>query len=198
MKDLRHWNTQICACIQCVSMDINIPDIMRTVQFQIPDFIALLKLLQRLGQGGREKSRTAIAMVFVHPSQILLDKVHTLEHSAFKSLQLPINEENREQITDIIAQLYKNKLQLAKTGNEYKRTDSGVFWFLNTIGCRQQLILTCFRGKKAFKPYPDLANCCDNYKYNHKNAGQIPEVESHDVTAKLAIMYGNILEYSKF
>ncbi len=42
-------------------------------------------------------------MIFVYPSQILPDDVHTLEHSAYKSLQLPINRENRKQITNVIA-----------------------------------------------------------------------------------------------
>lgn len=46
-----------------------------------------------------------------------------LECSAFKSLQLFINIENQEQITNIIIQLYKNKLQLAKKENVYKKTD---------------------------------------------------------------------------
>lgn len=83
-------------------MGINIPDIMHTVQFKIPNFIVLLELLQQLGWGGKDKSYTAIIMVFVHPSQILLDNVHTLERSAFKSLQLPVSKENCKQITDVI------------------------------------------------------------------------------------------------
>ncbi len=84
-------------------MDINIPDIMRMVQFKISDFIALLGLLQQLGRAGKDKSCVAIAMVFVHLSQVLPDDVHTLEHSAFKSLRLPVSRENCEQITNIIA-----------------------------------------------------------------------------------------------
>ncbi len=37
-----------------------------------------------------------------------------LEYSAFKSLRLPVSRENREHITDVIAQLYKDKLQSEK------------------------------------------------------------------------------------
>ena len=84
-------------------MGINIPDIMRAVQFKIPNFIALPELLQRLGRRGRDKSSTAMAIVFVSSSQVLPDNVHMLEQSAFKNLRLPVSRENREQITDIIA-----------------------------------------------------------------------------------------------
>ena len=179
-------------------MCINIFDIMRAVQFKIPDFIALAKLLQRLGQGGRDKSCAVIAIVFVHPSQVLSDNVHMLEQSAFKNLRFSISRENCEQITDVIAQLYKSKLQFAKkTENVYKRTDLGIIWFLNTFGCRQQLILVCFMCKKKFKPFPNLANCCDNYIYNHTDVGQISDFELHDMIAKLAIMYERTLEYSE-
>ncbi len=104
-------------------MGINIPDIMRMVQFKISDFILLLELLQQLGWAGRDKSCTTIIMIFIHPSQVLLDNVYTLEYSAFKSFRLPINRETCKPITDIIAQLYKDKLELAKTGNAYEKTD---------------------------------------------------------------------------
>ena len=133
----------------------------------------------------------------VHPSQVLPDDVHTLERSAFKSLRLPVSRENRKQITDVIAQLYKNKLQSAKTGNAYEKTDPGILWFLNTSGCRRRLILACFMCKKAFKPFPDLADYCDNCMYNHMVAGQVPEFELYGVTAKLAMMYERTLEYSE-
>ena len=137
-------------------------------------------------------------MVFVHPSQVLPDDVHILEQSTFRNLRLPVSRENREQITDVIAQLYKNKLQSAKkTGNIYEKTDSGILWFLNTSGCRRQLILACFICKKAFKPFPDLVDCYDNCMYNHTDAGQVPDFELHDVTAKIAMMYESTLEYSK-
>ncbi len=110
MEDLWYGNARICVCTECAGMGINIHDIMRTVQFKIPDFIALPELLQRLCREGRDKSRITITIVFVHPSQVLPDDVHMLEQSAFKNLRLPVSRENREQITDIIAQLYKNKL----------------------------------------------------------------------------------------
>ena len=197
MEDLRHENARICICTECAGMGINISDIMRAVQFKIPDFIALPELLQRLGQGGRDKSRSAIAIVFVSSSQVLPDNMHMLKQSAFKNLRLAVSRENREQITDIIAQLYKNKLQLAKTGNAYKRTDPGILWFFNTSGCRQRLILACFMCKKAFKPFPDLVDCCDNCMYNHVDAGQVPEFELYDVTARQAMMYEKTLEYSE-
>ena len=83
---------------------------MHEVQFKIPDFIALPKLFQQLSRARKNKSCATMAIVFVYPSQVLLDNVHTLEHSAFKSLQLPISRENCEQITNVNAQLYKNKL----------------------------------------------------------------------------------------
>ena len=103
MEDLRNGNAQICICTECAGMGINIPDIMRAVQFKIPDFIALPELLQWLGRGGRDKFYTAIAIVFVSLSQVLPDNVYILEQSAFKNLRLPISRKNRKQIIDIIA-----------------------------------------------------------------------------------------------
>ena len=94
MKDLQHSNAQIYIYTKYASMDINILDIIYIVQFKIPDFITLQKLLQRLSWIEKNKSRVAIAIFFVHLSQVLLNNVHMLEHSAFKSLQLPVNREN--------------------------------------------------------------------------------------------------------
>ncbi len=51
--------------------------------------------------------------------------------------------------------------------------------------------------KRAFKPFPDLADCCDNCMYNHMDTGQVPEFELYDVTARLAMMYERTLEYSE-
>ena len=82
-------------------------------------------------------------------------------------------------------------------GNVYKRTDPGILWFLNTSGCRQQLILACFIYKKALKPFPDLADCFDNCMYNHIDTSQVSDFELHDMTARLAMMYEKTLEYSK-
>ncbi len=59
MEDLRYSNVRICICTECASMGINILDIMRAVQFKIPNFIALPELLQRLGRAGRDKSRAS-------------------------------------------------------------------------------------------------------------------------------------------
>lgn len=136
MQDLRSGNTQICICTECAGMGINPPDIMRAVQSKIPDFIALPELLQRLGRGGRDVSRAAVAMVFVDPQQILPEDGHTLESSAFKDLRLPVNHENREQITNVIAKLYRNvEPTTKKTGNAYQKTDPALLWFLNTSVC---------------------------------------------------------------
>ena len=79
IEDFQYRNAQICVCIKCAGIGINIHNIMRAVQFKIPDFIALPELLQRLGRGGKNKSCIAITMVFVHRSQVLLDNVHMLE-----------------------------------------------------------------------------------------------------------------------
>ena len=62
--------------------------------------------------------------------------MHTLKHSTFKSFQQSISRKNCNQITNVIAQLYKDKLQLAKIGNVYERIYSRILWFLNTSGYR--------------------------------------------------------------
>ncbi len=51
--------------------------------------------------------------------------------------------------------------------------------------------------KKIFKPFPDLADCYDNYIYNHMNGSQVPEFGLHNVITKLVMMYERILEYSE-
>ena len=42
-----------------------------------------------------------------------------------------------------------------------------------------------------------MADCYDNYMYNHTDAGQVPDFELYDVIARLAMMYERILKYSK-
>ncbi len=51
--------------------------------------------------------------------------------------------------------------------------------------------------KRAFKPFPDLADYYDNCMYSYMDAGQIPEFELHDVTTRLAMIYERTLEYSE-
>ncbi len=51
--------------------------------------------------------------------------------------------------------------------------------------------------KRAFKPFPDLADCYDNCIYNHMDAGQVLEFELHDMTARLARIYKRTLEFSE-
>lgn len=48
IEDLWHSNFQICECIKYIGIAINVLDIMRIVQFRIPDFIILPKLFQQL------------------------------------------------------------------------------------------------------------------------------------------------------
>lgn len=72
--------------MKCVNIDMNIPDIMHIVQFKISDFITLPDLLWWLGQERRNKFYTIIAIVFIYSSQILLDNMHMLKYSTFKSL----------------------------------------------------------------------------------------------------------------
>lgn len=91
------------------------------VEFKMSDFITLPKLLQRLGWVERDKSRAAIAMVFVYPSQVLSDIGYILKHSTFKSFQLPVSRKNCGQITNIIIQLYKDKLQSQKQETNMKK-----------------------------------------------------------------------------
>ena len=74
-----------------------------------------------------------------------------------------------------------------------KKLIRGILWFLNTSGCRRQLILACFICKKAFKPFLNVADCYDNCMYNHTDAGQVPNFELYDMTARLAMMYERTL-----
>lgn len=144
MEDLWYRNAKIYICIECVGMDINILDIIHIIQFKISNFIALPELLQQLGWEKRNKSHTAIASLFISLSQILSDNVHMLKQSILKNLQLFISKKNCKQITNIITQLYKNKLELVKIQNVYEKTNPEILWFLNTSKYRQRLILSYF------------------------------------------------------
>ena len=102
MQNLQYEKAWIYICIKCADIDINILNIICTVQFKIPDFFALPELLQQYGQEEKDKVCAAIVMVFVYPSQILPKNVYMLERSAFKSLWLPINKNNCKKITNVI------------------------------------------------------------------------------------------------
>lgn len=198
MENLWYENAQICEYKKCTGIGINIPNIMRIVQFKVSNFITLTKLLQWLGRGSKDKSRVVITIVFVHSCQVLLNNMHIPEQSTFKNLRLSISKENCKQIIDIIAQLYKTKLQLAKQiKNAYEKTNLRIFQFLNTSQYKQQLILVYFICKIAFKLFPDLADCCKNCMYNHTDASQVPDFELHDITARLLIICKRILKYLK-
>ena len=173
LADLYLGKTRISICIEYASMGINLPDIHRAISFKISDCIMLLELLQRLGSGGRDTSRIAVAIAFVETWQILSNNMHTLEGNPFKDLWLPITCENRDQTTDVIARLYCKyiSLNMPKTGNSYQKTDLSVLWFLNTTSCWRQIVLAYFIYKMAFDDKIDCENCCDNCIYNRGKVG---------------------------
>lgn len=198
LGDLRLGETRIWICTECAGIDINLSDIQRAVQFKISEYISLPELLRRLGCRGRDVSRPAIAIVFVETRQILLDDLNTLDGSAFKDLRLPVSQENRDQITDVIIRLYRENIQskARKTGNAYQKTDSAILWFLNTIGCRRRMVLACFMCKMAFDDQLNRDNCCDNCMFKSVEVGQVPEFNICDMTARMGIMYKSTVEYA--
>lgn len=58
------------------------------------------------------------------------------------------------------------------------------------------MVLACFICKKAFDDRVDREYCCDNCMYNSVEAGQVPDFEAYNVTAKLGMMYVRTIEYS--
>lgn len=124
--------------------------------------------------------------------------MHTSEGSTFKNLQLPVTHENCYQKTNVITRLYYEhiRLNVPKTGNLYQRTDLAVLSFLNTTGCRCQMILTYFICKMVFDDRINCKNCYDNCMYNCREAEQVPVFKAYNMTAKLDMMNKSITKYS--
>ena len=80
--------------MQCAGMGINILNIICVIKFKIVYFIIMPELFQRLDQKGKNKSYTTIIIIIVYLSQVLLDNIHILEYSTFKSFWLPVNKKN--------------------------------------------------------------------------------------------------------
>lgn len=91
MQDLKDENTQVTVCTECAGLGINLRDIARAFQWKVSKHLALLKLLQRLGEAGRDPFCQAVAILFVNSKQILSNNIHTLEASPFKDLQMPVS-----------------------------------------------------------------------------------------------------------
>ncbi len=58
------------------------------------------------------------------------------------------------------------------------------------------MVLACFICKITLDDRINREYCCDNYIYNHGEAGQIPVFETYNVTTKLGMIYMSIVEYS--
>lgn len=74
---------------------------------------------------------------------------------------------------DIIVRLCYEYIQskTAKTRNLYQKIDPAILQFLNTIGCRHQMVLICFMYKMAFDDMVDYKYYYDNYMYNNIKVG---------------------------
>lgn len=57
------------------------------------------------------------------------------------------------------------------------------------------MVLAYFMCKIAFDDKMDREYCCDNCMYNRVKAGQVPNFEGYDITAKLGMMYARSIKY---
>lgn len=112
--------------------------------------------------------------------------MHVLE-SMYKNMRTPVRSENRDEISEVIAQLYCDNMQSTRIagGSAYSKLIWPYYGFL-TPGCRRRMLLACFICKFAFEVEAGHERCCDNCMYELVLGGSLPEFDIHDVTARVS------------
>ena len=112
------------------------------------------------------------------------------EDSDFACLNSAIAPDGGKVAYAIISHLYKSNTQIRwkKQLDFYHKVDPTMFWFVNTIGYRQRLILVCSMQASAFTILYPL-DCFDNYINKNDWNKDVPVYNIHNITAKQFICY---------
>ena len=89
-------------------MGVDILDVTRAIQWKICNHLVLASLLQQIGRAGRDKTLSAVAIVFVESKHFLPEGIASDENSLFCAYTIAIGPGNAQLAEEIISTLYKN------------------------------------------------------------------------------------------
>jgi hypothetical protein len=153
-------------------MGVDIPDILRVIQWGVSSLLTAASLFQRVGRAARDPECVGIGVVYVQES--ILRDIAKLKDNVESNLHhylLAVEDGNGAAVDRLASQLYRRSEDGASETQEdwtpsLEKIDPGVLWCLATTGCRWRVLLNIFMD-----PNP-LANehkswCCDRCAIRH-------------------------------
>ncbi|EMD39694.1 hypothetical protein CERSUDRAFT_121909 [Gelatoporia subvermispora B] len=159
MKNFRTGKIKILCVTEAAGMQLDVGDVVRVIQFRIPQSLSVL--YQLYGRGGRSGLPTVV---------VLLAEVSALQRIGRGFAQLP-NVENGEDDSDEFEDEQDEDLVGAKLDNQHlafftqprrkyrKPVEDGLRSWIETTGCRREVANKYFENPSSPDP---LVLCCGN------------------------------------
>jgi hypothetical protein len=172
LETIQNGDTRICICTEAFGMGVDIPDILRVIQWGVSSLLTAASLFQRVGRAARDPECVGIGVVYVQET-ILRDIAKLMDNvgSNLHDYVLAVEDGNSTAVDRLVSQLYRRcEDGVSETQEDWtpslEKLDPGVLWFLATTGCRWRVLLKIFMD-----PNP-LANehkswCCDRCAIRH-------------------------------
>jgi hypothetical protein len=195
-EGLANQATRIAICTDAFGMGVHLRDISRVVQFGLNSRIGIGPLYQRFGRGGRDFSKTALAMIFVSNSNLSKKAAGPVKPESDQSdivlpsdYSLPVTEENMPAIKEFLSELYSGPKKGALPQEAEAKLAPGIRLTIKTTGCRHRAILTSFNDPIIFyiNPDPDCDNCHVQRLIETDNLGNPPTV--HGIPLAITVAY---------
>ncbi|MCJ1470613.1 hypothetical protein MMC07_009259 [Pseudocyphellaria aurata] len=168
-------DARILVCTDAAGLGVDIPDIKIIVQWKIARHLSLADLIQRMKRAGQDLSVQAIAVIMTNTSYIIPQDVTAEDEYA--KLRSPVSRKTQSQTQEIIRELYFGRLasRVVKSSTPFDQIDPALLWFINTTGCRSQLVMANFVDRNTYRGERST-HCCDNCIYLRVNT---PEATEH-------------------
>ncbi|KAF8438216.1 P-loop containing nucleoside triphosphate hydrolase protein [Kalaharituber pfeilii] len=157
---------RILVVTEAAAMGVDIPDVVRVVQWGLTSWVNMLTLWQRLGRMGRDPRIQAVGIIFY--TKPLL--VKATENSPFIGARLSAEHEDAKQALDMaiasdMGQLKETMNGLCNRSHEqFTKKDPrlnqsfGSLWAINTTGCLRKAFMKYFACESELL---NAATCCD-------------------------------------
>lgn len=160
MADFREGDTRLLVCTDAAGMGMDIPDVEVAIQYRLTTpsgTLTLADVYQRLGRCARDQSIRGLAIVFVEEKFILPGEVDATM-SAYK---LAVEMWHEVEVKAHTQTIYSRDKPTASAATPYASLDPGLFWLINTYGCRMAAVLAVFNDPDAYT-VAGAACGCDN------------------------------------
>jgi hypothetical protein len=190
MDAFRNDEARIIVCTEACGMGINVRNIDVVVQWGVSPILTSSQLSQRIGRAGRDRSLLALAVIFAQTSLFLApvpiiepesqehiartnkqrkssDGRSLVDRSIYDQYTMPVTKETLDKARKFITQLQATSVRPSVKGKKaatpgWSDMDSTLIFFLNTTGCRWNVLFLIFNDISLCDNVVLLReDCCD-------------------------------------